>query len=197
MTATRRSMAGVLQHPRLFGAMQAFAERVPLRHVGTIGGVIVIALALVSGFSLKRPSEVLAWLEAMFGWAFALPYMALMAVGAHALLQLLKSPSSRFARELGLQAASGVATLALTFTLLGISLGIGGLTGDALTPENVQDVIADLTGHFSMAFMTTVVGLPSAALLRAMVALVVVRAPELTASESWPLLTVADLEDRS
>ena len=154
-----------------------FMTRAPLRHAGSVAGAAVILLAVASGLSLKRPSDVLAWLQDVFGFAFALPYMALMALGVYAIVRLVEAPDSRFARELGLQAASGVATLALTFTLLGISLGIGGLTGDALTPANVQDVIADLTGHFSMAFMTTVVGLPSAALLRAAVALVVAKAP--------------------
>jgi hypothetical protein len=32
----------------------------------------------------------------------------------------------------------------------------------------VQDIIRSLTGHFSLAFMTTVIGLPSAAALRAL-----------------------------
>jgi hypothetical protein len=69
--------------------------------------------------------------------------------------------------EVGVQAANGVSTLALTFTLLGISLGIGGLAGQELTPETVQPVIRDLTADFSLAFMTTVVGLPVSAALRA------------------------------
>ena len=169
--------------------------RVSLRNAGMVAGVGVILLAVASGVSLKRPSEVLAWLQEVFGWAFALPYMGLMALGVYAIVRLSEAPGSRFARELGLQAASGVATLALTFTLLGISLGIGGLTGEALTPANVQDVIASLTGHFSMAFMTTVVGLPSAALLRAAVALVVARAPERTAGAGRVSLTASNMGD--
>ena len=68
----------------------------------------------------------------------------------------------------GMQAANGVTTLALTFTLLGISLGIGSLAGQTLTPETVQTVIRDLTANFSLAFMTTVVGLPVSAGLRAL-----------------------------
>jgi CBS domain containing-hemolysin-like protein len=68
----------------------------------------------------------------------------------------------------GMQAANGVTTLALTFTLLGISLGIGSLAGQNLTPETVQTVIRDLTANFSLAFMTTVVGLPVSAGLRAL-----------------------------
>ena len=35
-----------------------------------------------------------------------------------------------------------------------------------LTPDTVQEVIRDLTQKFSMAFMTTVIGLPIAAVLR-------------------------------
>ena len=165
----------------------------PLRHTGVVAGAAIILLAVASGLSLKRPSEVLAWLQEVFGWAFALPYMGLMVLGVYAIVRLVREPSSRFARELGLQAASGVATLALTFTLLGISLGIGGLTGEALTPANVQDVIASLTGHFAMAFMTTVVGLPSAALLRAAVALVVARAPERVTGPARLPLTNSDM----
>ena len=111
----------------------------------------------------------------MFGWAFAVPYAALMAVGAHAVVRLAQTPGLAVRPRTGVAGRSGVATVALTFTLLGISLGIGGLSGTALTPDNVQGVIAELTGHFSVAFMTTVVGLPSAALLRAVVTLTATR----------------------
>ena len=69
--------------------------------------------------------------------------------------------------EIGLHAAGGIATLALTFTLLGISLGIGSLSDQTLSPETIQEVIKGLTEHFSMAFMSTVVGLPVSAALRA------------------------------
>jgi len=68
--------------------------------------------------------------------------------------------------EAGLQAANGVSILALTYTLLGISLGIGGLANQELTPETVQVVIRGLTTKFSLAFLTTVIGLPLSAVLR-------------------------------
>jgi hypothetical protein len=71
--------------------------------------------------------------------------------------------------EAGVQAANGVTTLALTFTLLGISLGIGTLAGQELTPETIQPVIRKMTANFSLAFMTTVIGLPISALLRSMI----------------------------
>ena len=71
--------------------------------------------------------------------------------------------------ELGLQTANGISTLALTFTLFGISMGIGSLSEQPLSQENVESVISELTAQFSIAFMTTVVGLPTAALIRAVI----------------------------
>jgi hypothetical protein len=70
-----------------------------------------------------------------------------------------------------LHAANGIATLALTYTLFGISLGIGDLAGQNLTPDTVQAVIRGLTERFSLAFMTTVIGLPTSALLRALLSI--------------------------
>jgi hypothetical protein len=71
--------------------------------------------------------------------------------------------------EAAMHAANGVATLALTYTLLGISLGIGQLAHEELTPATVQVVIRGLTEQFSLAFLTTIVGLPTAAVLRALI----------------------------
>ena len=64
--------------------------------------------------------------------------------------------------EGGLHAANAVSTVTLTYTLL----GIGTLADQDLTPDTVQGVIRALTNHFSLAFMTTVIGLPAAAALR-------------------------------
>jgi hypothetical protein len=86
----------------------------------------------------------------------------------------------------GVQAANGVATLALTYTLLGISLGIGGLAGKELTPETIQGIIQGLTGNFSMAFMTTVIGLPASALLRALLLVTDARAQSVAVAAPQP-----------
>ena len=53
--------------------------------------------------------------------------------------------------------------------MLGISLGIGTLAEEQLTPDTVQAVVKNLTKHFSLAFMTTVVGLPCSAILRSLI----------------------------
>lgn len=74
----------------------------------------------------------------------------------------------RFWLGTGMHVAGGLATLALTYTLLGISLGIGELAEQDLNPETVRTIVRKLTGHFSLAFLTTVVGLPTAAALRAL-----------------------------
>jgi len=115
---------------------------------------------------------------AIAGWAFdtlGVGFLGLLGglvfIAALSLVRMTAADSSAADAalwlEIGVQAANGVTTLALTFTLLGISLGIGGLAGQPLTPETVQPIIRDLTADFSLAFMTTVVGLPVSAGLRA------------------------------
>jgi len=50
--------------------------------------------------------------------------------------------------------------------LLGICLGIGGLSDANLSPDTINQVIADLTAQFSTAFMSSVIGLPISAAMR-------------------------------
>ena len=83
--------------------------------------------------------------------------------------QRIKKETKSVWLHLGLHAANGIATVALTFTLFGISVGVGELTAGNLNIDNVNKVIASLTDQFSMAFMTSVVGLPLSALMRVMV----------------------------
>jgi len=127
---------------------------------------LVIILAAAAVIASSDIHSILGWIEKIFGVAFIGLMTGLVLV---ALFCWIKSTDRGYDRawlEGGLQAASGVTTLALTYTLLGISLGIGTLADQALTPETVQEVIRGLTEKFSLAFMTTVVGLPIAALLR-------------------------------
>ena len=111
------------------------------------------------------------WLKDVFGVGFTLIYVSLVGLSIYSGLALLRTSNPQFWYEAGMQSASAVATLALTFTLLGISLGIGTLAGQELSPDSVQPVIRELTRQFSTAFMTTVVGLPTSGLLRAFIAL--------------------------
>lgn len=132
------------------------------------GGVILLAGA---SFLLSQDVTALfTTLDRMFGSAFVLFYAALLGLVLYAAGQISAQGKNRALwHEVGQHAASGIATLALTFTLLGISLGIGMLAQEKLTPETVPMIISGLTLHFSKAFMTTVVGLPTAAILRAVI----------------------------
>ncbi|WP_395342780.1 hypothetical protein PN836_001815 [Ningiella sp. W23] len=164
-----------------------------------LGGSLVIALALTSFAMQMSLPDILAQLQRLFGISFIVLFSLLVAINAWALahLYLLKPKSSQGAdysgakslggpqqdkrmniyhkkalwAEVGMQAANGISTLALTFTLLGISLGIGSLANQTLSPETVNGIISELTAQFSMAFMTTVVGLPTATLFRAWVSI--------------------------
>jgi len=94
----------------------------------------------------------------------------LLLLGTHARNQSL-APERLIWTEGGLHAANSAATLALTYTLLGISLGVRTLADQELNTDTVQKVIGGLTEHFSVAFMTTVLGLPTAAGLRALISI--------------------------
>jgi len=135
-----------------------------------LGGVVLtgaVAAIAVSGDA----SVVAGWAFDVLGIGFLSLLGGLIFISALSFVRMTAADCSDadavFWLEVGVQAANGVTTLALTFTLLGISLGIGGLADQALTPETVQPIIRDLTADFSLAFMTTVVGLPVSAGLRA------------------------------
>ncbi len=132
-------------------------------------GVVVLGLFAAAMATPLDAGDIMRWAREVFGVTFLVALSALVVTALHSWLRLSAGGTVDAARlELGLQAANGIATLALTYTLLGISLGIGGLAGQELGPDTIQSVIQGLTRHFSMAFMTTVVGLPTSAVLRAM-----------------------------
>ena len=54
-----------------------------------------------------------------------------------------------------------------------------------LTPETIQPVIRKMTSNFSLAFMTTVVGLPVSAVLRSLI--VVTHARQRSCATAWAL----------
>ena len=138
-------------------------------------GTILILLAIASYLTEQRISDLFVWLQQVFGWGYAFIYGGLVGVGMYSWHCLLDKEDKNYWFEVGLQAAGGIATLSLTFTLLGISLGIGSLADKTIEPDTIQVIIQDITRHFSTAFMTTVVGLPTANILRTAVSLRYVR----------------------
>ncbi len=134
-----------------------------------LGGVVVVLAVAAMTTSTSVP-DITAWVHKVFGVSFVLLLGGLVATALFCWVRMsqvtARPGADKVWLEAGVQAANGVTTLALTYTLLGISLGIGSLAGQELTPETVQDVIRGLTDNFSLAFMTTVVGLPISAVLR-------------------------------
>jgi hypothetical protein len=157
--------------------MKALAHRRHLlmpsavKFIGSVLGVGIIGLALTAYLTQLDLSAMFQWLKTVFTFGFLALYILLCSVSLYACCRLSAGLDDPLWFEMALQAANGVATLALTFTLLGISLGIGSLSHQSIRPDTVSAIIQDLTQHFSTAFMTTVLGLPSAAILRAMVTL--------------------------
>jgi hypothetical protein len=138
-------------------------------------GTVIIGLACAVAFGSINLASFSAWLLDVFGISFISLYGLLVVTSVFCLVRMehCKGDARKadYWLEAGLHGANGVSTLALTYTLLGISLGIGGLADQELNPQTVQSIISDLTGHFSLAFLTTVVGLPSSAILRALLLL--------------------------
>jgi hypothetical protein len=135
-------------------------------------GALCIGLAAAVFATSMAPTQIAQWTLEVFGVSFVVLFAGLVFISLFAWVRMGQVDQSRhFWLEVGLHGANGVSTLALTFTLLGISLGIGTLAEQELTPQTVQAIIGDLTKHFSLAFLTTVVGLPSAAVLRALLSI--------------------------
>ena len=138
-------------------------------------GVLTIGLAsviLTTGSTLDGLTE---WVLRVFGISFLVLLSVVIFIVFFCWVRMLETshlPAERLVwAEGGLHAANGAATLALTYTLLGISLGVRTLADQELNTDTVQKVIGGLTEHFSVAFMTTVLGLPTAAGLRALISI--------------------------
>ena len=136
-----------------------------------LGGLVLATAGAVTLLS-QDVSAITGWALDVLGAGFLVLLAALVFGTLFGLVRMnaqgIRDADREYWFAVGMQTANGVTTLALTFTLLGISLGIGSLAGQELTPDTVQSVIRDLTANFSLAFMTTVVGLPVSAGLRAL-----------------------------
>lgn len=142
------------------------------RALSYVLGALCLSLAAAVFATSMAPTQIAQWTLEVFGASFVALFSVLVFISVFAWVRMGQTPSQKdFWLDVGLHGANGVSTLALTFTLLGISLGIGTLAEQELSPETVQAIIGELTKHFSLAFLTTVVGLPSAAVLRALLSI--------------------------
>ncbi|MFT6953114.1 MAG: hypothetical protein ACJAY1_000206 [Glaciecola sp.] len=145
-------------------------------------GAVIMLLAIASYMTNMTLIDLLSYVEKVFSFSFVLLFAPLIFFAGYAIVLVNRADVDMeqkvFWFEIGQQSANGMSTLALTFTLLGISVGIGTLSKQSLTPETVNNVIGVLTQQFSMAFMTTVVGLPAATLSRALLSISMVKPPK-------------------
>ena len=127
-----------------------------------LGGVLVIVLAYCVYATGMTPEFISKWAINVLGLSFILFLIALLLASVLALLKVQKNKydneiEAQKWQQFGLQASAGITTLALTYTLLGICLGIGGLSDANLSA---------VTAQFSTAFMSSVIGLPISAAMR-------------------------------
>ena len=122
--------------------VKSIANKVPV--IMPFIGMSIISLAAVSYATELPLSDLFIWLDRFFSSAFIGIYTLLVALGIYAIVQLKQPEDANYWQEVGLQTGNAIATLALTFTLLGISLGIGTLSEQPLSPENVQLIISGL-----------------------------------------------------
>ena len=143
------------------------------KSISLILGTAVLGAAVASGVMGLELREIADWAREIFSVTFMVLLAIMLAGFAYCLVRLVERRKAGLNGDVWLEAAvhlaGGVATIALTYTLLGISLGIGTLAGQEVNAETVQSIIGELTSHFSLAFMTTVIGLPVSAALRAVI----------------------------
>ena len=154
-------------------------------------GIAALGLAIGVGLTEFKVTDILTWSDKIFSGLFLALFSGLVYLSVLVIVRVsgrpITEPGVRTWFEAGVQAANAIATLALTYTLLGISLGIGSLAGQDLNPSTVSGIIRSLTENFSMAFMTTVIGLPVSAVLRAILLVAHSRSEELSRGPFTPL----------
>ena len=162
-------MTGMLQQMLLSGTWRVDLS-FGIRALAVFGGLVVIGLALTMLRFGVAPKDLFAAAKDTLGVLFIALAIGLVLTVIIAVAKIcdaqLDYQSKSVWLHIGLHAANGIATTALTFTLFGISAGIGELAAGDLNINTVNTVIASLTDQFSMAFMTSVVGLPLSALMR-------------------------------
>jgi len=165
-------MTGALQQMRPSG-MWRVNLGLGVRALAVLGGLVLIGLALTLLLFGVAPKDLFAATRDTLGLLFIALALGLVLTVMIAAAKIRDTQLDRQLKSvwlhIGLHAANGIATVALTFTLFGISAGIGELAAGDLNIDTINTVIASLTDQFGMAFMTSVVGLPLSALMRVVV----------------------------
>ncbi len=133
--------------------------------------LILVGYMILTG---NHPNKLINWSLSILGVSFVICLLTLSFAFLFCILRLknVNLKLAKFWFETGLQFANGISTLALTFTLLGISLGIGELSISNLDISSINKTIGNLTNKFSMAFLTSVIGLPLSYLFRSILIII-------------------------
>ena len=131
-------------------------------------GCILISLVFFVCLTENEPFEVFNMATSILGSTFILLISLLTFFSIICITNVitLNFYEKKLWFETGIQLSNLISTIALTYTLLGISLGIGELSSSKLDVDTINETISKLTEQFSMAFMTSVVGLPLSGILR-------------------------------
>ena len=131
-------------------------------------GCSIIILLFYVLMTDKNPSYIFEWSTSVLGTTFIVILLLLTFGSVVCALNISNhnTLNKKFWFETGLQLSNLISTIALTYTLLGISLGIGELSSSKLEVDTINQTISGLTEQFSMAFMTSVIGLPLSGILR-------------------------------
>lgn len=132
-----------------------------------LGTLIIILLTYVLTTN-NDPSFIFNWLISVLGNTFIAFLLFLSITSIICIINVcsVEESKKKLWFESGLQLSNLIATIALTYTLLGISLGIGELSASKLDVGTINQTISKLTNQFSMAFITSVIGLPLSGILR-------------------------------
>jgi len=131
-------------------------------------GSIIISLFSYVLITNNSAFIVFDWLVSTLGYSFIAITTFLTITSLLCIINVINYEQfqKKFWFETGLQLSNLISTVALTYTLLGISLGIGELSSSKLDIDTINQTISNLTEQFSMAFITSVIGLPLSGLLR-------------------------------
>lgn len=131
-------------------------------------GLTVLTFFAYMFISGDDPKSLMKWSFSTLGTLFILILTSQIFLSIFCIVKLNNSLMifKRYWFEFGVQVSNSISTIALTFTLFGISVGIGGISSSNLDISTINQTIGNLTKSFSMAFMTSVIGLPVAAILK-------------------------------
>ena len=139
--------------------------------ISVVLGTLIMVLLIYVLITNNEPTFVFNWLMSVLGDTFIVILLFLTITSLICIINVysVETSKKKLWFESGLQLSNLISTIALTYTLLGISLGIGELSASKLDVNTINQTISKLTEQFSMAFMTSVIGLPLSAILRSII----------------------------